>query len=309
MSRITSIGGEALLEGIMMRGPFRTTCAFLSPKGEITTEDIEMEYLTKKYKICSLPLIRGIFSFIDSLRLGSKAMNLSAEKAGFDDEEELTGFDKWMNDKLGDKLTGIIVGIGSVLGVVLAVVLFMLVPTLLFNGVKHLAGDGIEPLRSIFEGIFKMLVFVLYIFVISKIPDIHRVFMFHGAEHKCIFCYENELELTVENVRKQPRLHPRCGTSFMVLMIIVGIFIGFFIKIQNPILRTVVKICTLPIVMGIGYELIKYCGKHNNAFTKIVAAPGKWLQMLTTQEPGDDMIATGIEAIKAVIPENGEDLL
>ncbi|MDO4459152.1 MAG: DUF1385 domain-containing protein [Clostridia bacterium] len=311
MSRITSIGGQALLDGIMMRGPLKTTAAFCDKDGNITTEDIEIDFISKKCRLFRLPVIRGLFNFIDSMRLGTKALNLSAEKIDLEEEEtaEPGKFEKWLTDKLGDKLMGIIVGVGSVLGVGLAIVLFMLVPSLLFDAVKHFAGDGIEPLRSAFEGVLKLIVFVLYIWGVSFIPDIRKTFQYHGAEHKCIFCYENELDLTVENVRKQSRLHPRCGTSFMVLMILIGIFIGFFIKIQNPIFRTGVKLLTLPLVMGIGYEVLKYCGKHNNVFTRIAAAPGKWLQKLTTKEPDDRMIATAIEAMKAVIPENGEDLL
>ena len=310
MSKITSIGGEALMEGVMMRGPHRVTAAFCDKDGNITTEDIHVTPLTQKYKVLSLPLIRGPFSFIDSLRIGSKALNLSAEKIGLDDgEEELTGFDKWLNDKFGDKIMGIITAVGSVLGVALAVVLFMLVPSLIFNGIKYIAGDGIEPARSLFEGALKFIVFIVYIWLMSKIPDIHRVFMYHGAEHKTIFCYENDLELTVENVKKMKRLHPRCGTSFLVLMIIIGIFVGFFIKVSNPFLRTILKILTLPVVMSLGYELIRYCGRHDNTLCHIVSAPGKWIQLLTTAEPDDKMMETAIAAIKAVIPENGEDIV
>lgn len=306
-TRITSIGGQALLEGIMMRGPKRITAAFCDKDGNISTEDIEFTPLTQKYKILSKPFIRGSIAFVDSLRLGTKCLNIAADKIGLEEDE--TAFDRWLTKVLGDKIGTIVTAVGSVLGIVLAVVLFIFIPSLLFNGLKAIAGDGIEPMRSVFEGILKLLVFVVYIWLCSRIPDIHRVFMYHGAEHKAIFCYENYLDLTVENVRKMKRFHPRCGTSFMILMILIGILIGFFIKFTNPFIRTGLKLLTLPVVMGIGYELIKYCGTHNNLFTKIVAAPGLWIQRLTTSEPDDKMIEAAIAAITAVIPENGEDLI
>ena len=309
MSKITSIGGQALLEGIMMTGPYKTAAAFCDKDGNITTEEMKVTHLKDKYPILGKPFIRGIFSFIDSLTMGMNAIELSADKAGLDDGEELSKFEKWLNDKLGDKIGKVITVIGSVLGVALAIVLFMLVPTLIFNLIKRFAGEGIEPLRAVFEGLLRLAVFVAYVSLVALVPDIKRTFMYHGAEHKTIFCYENELELTVENVRKQSRFHPRCGTSFLIILILLGIIVGMFIPVTNPLLRTLCKILTLPIVINLGYELIKLCGRHDNALTRIIAAPGLWMQRITTKEPDDKMMEAAIAAIKEVIPENGEDLL
>lgn len=309
--RVTSIGGQALLEGIMMVGPKKNTAAFCDGEGNITTEDIVSPFMKEKYPILGKPFIRGIFSFIDTLRLGMKALMRSADKAGVDedDPENLSKFEKWLDRTFGDKIMNVVAVIGGVLGVLLAIVLFFMLPTALFNGLELLTGTGIEGWRSIFEGILRIAIFVGYIAAVSKMPEIDRTFRYHGAEHKTIFCYENELPLTVENVRKQRRFHPRCGSSFMIIMILLGIIAGFFIPVTNPFLRTICKLLCLPVIMGVGYELIKLCGRHDNLATKIISAPGLWLQRITVKEPDDRMIATAIAAMEAVIPENGEDLV
>lgn len=308
--RITSIGGQALMEGIMMVGPKRTTAAFCDTKGNISTEDITFEPMTKKYPVLGLPFIRGIFVMIDSYRRGYKALSLSADKLLEEgQEEEESKFDKWMNEHLGEKMTGVIMAIAGVLGVGLAILLFFMLPTLLFNGLAGLTGWNIEPVRAIFEGALRFIIFLTYLIVVSLLPDIKRTFMYHGAEHKTIFCYENELPLTVENVRKQIRFHPRCGTSFMVLMLLIGIVVGFFIPFTNPVTRTITKLLTIPIVMNIGYELLRLCGKHDNLLVRIIATPGLWMQRITTKEPDDKMMEAAIVAMEAVIPENGEDLI
>lgn len=311
MSKVTSIGGQALIEGIMMVGPKRTTAAFCDSQGNITTEDIEFDPMMKKYKILNLPFIRGIFAMIDSMRRGYKALSLSADKLMEDgEEEEQSKLDKWMNDHLGDKLTGIVMTIAMILGVGLSIILFFLLPTVLFNGLQSLTGDGIAPFRAIFEGLLRFAIFLVYLLAVSQMQDIKRTFMYHGAEHKTIFCYENNLPLTVENVKKQSRFHPRCGTSFMVLMLLVGIIVGFFIPFTNPIARTATKILTIPIVMNLGYELLRVCGRHSdNPLVRIISVPGLWMQRITTKEPDDKMMEAAITAMEAVIPENGEDLL
>lgn len=308
--KITSIGGQALMEGILMVGPKKRCAAFCEPDGKISTEEIEFLPLSKKYPILGKPFIRGIFSMVDSMRCGYKALALSADKILTEDEEEESKFDKWLNDKLGDKATGIIMSIAGVVGTVLAIGLFFFLPSLIFNLIQNAAGGTLSFWRSPFEGLFRALIFILYLFFVGQMKDIKRLFMFHGAEHKTIFCYENNLELTVENVRAQVRFHPRCGTSFIVILLLLSILVGFAIPFTNPILRTAAKLVTIPIVMSIGYELLKLCGKYNNKFTIIIAAPGLWVQRLTTKEPSEDrMIEAAIEAMKAVIPENGEDLI
>ncbi len=308
--KITTIGGQALMEGIMMVGPRHTVAAFCSEKGEISTEEISMPRLTQKYPILGKPFIRGIFSLIDSFRLGYKALSLSADKITEDiGEEELTGIDKWLDEHLGEKLTGIIMGIASVLGVALAVLLFFFLPTVLFNLLQSAVPGDIAGWRSLFEGFLRIAIFIGYILLVSLIPDIKRTFQYHGAEHKTIFCYENDLPLTVENVRVQGRFHPRCGTSFLILMLLLGVIVGFFIPFSNPFLRTLTKLLCIPVIMNIGYEVQKACAKHQGLLSRIITAPGLWVQRITVKEPTDKMIEAAIAAMNAVIPENGEDLI
>lgn len=319
--KITSIGGSALIEGIMMRGPKRTTVCVRTGADEIYSEDISINTIPSKCKIFKLPFLRGIAGLIDSMRLSYKSLMLSADKAieaGEIEEEEPSKFEKWLDDKFGDKLIKILMVIASVFGVALAVGLFFFVPSFLFdltaNFVPAFKGSGELAVlwKSVFEGVLKIALFLLYIVLCSQMTEMKRVFMYHGAEHKTIFCYENDEELTVANVKKQTRFHPRCGTSFMVLMLIVGIVIGLFVPVAPfglGYLRPVFKIALLPIACGVGYELIKICGKHDNRFTRIIAAPGLWAQRITTKEPDDDMIKVAIEAIKAVIPDDGSDIV
>ena len=320
--RITSIGGSALIEGIMMRGPKRTTVVVRTGEEEIYTEDLTFKSLAERFKIFKVPFIRGIGGLIDSMRLSYKALMLSAEKAidsiPEDEQEQPSKLEKWIDEKLGDKFMKILMVLASVLGVGIAVALFFFLPSYLFdlsaNFIPVFQGDGELAIfwKSVFEGVLKIALFLIYIVVCSQMSDMKRVFMYHGAEHKTIFCYENELELTVENVRRQRRFHPRCGTSFMILMLLVGIIIGLFIPVAPfgiGFLRPVIKILLLPLSCGVGYELIKLCGKHDNKLTRIIAAPGLWAQRITTKEPDDKMIEVAIKAMKSVIPENGEDLL
>ena len=308
--KITTIGGQALMEGIMMVGPQRTVAAFCSEEGQISTEEISVPRLTKLYPILGKPFIRGIFSLIDSFRLGYKALSLSADKlTGGEEEEELSGFDKWLSDHLGEKITGVIMAIASVLGIALAIALFFFLPTVLFNLLEAVAPGEISGWRSIFEGVIRIGIFVGYVVLIGMVPDIKRTFQYHGAEHKTIFCYENDLPLTVESVRKQKRFHPRCGTSFLILMLVIGIIVGFFIPFSNPFLRTFTKLLCIPVIMNVGYEVQKACARHDGWLSRAVTAPGLWMQRLTVKEPDDKMIEAAIAAMEAVIPENGEDLI
>lgn len=319
--KITSIGGSALIEGIMMRGPKRTTVCVRTGENEIYSEDISITTIPQKCKLFKLPLFRGIAGMIDSMRLSYKSLMLAADKAieaGEIEEEEPSKFEKWLDEKLGDKLVKILMVFASVIGVAIAIGLFFFLPSFLFdlsaNVVPVFRGDGELAVfwKSVFEGVLKIVLFLVYIVLCSQMSEMKRVFMYHGAEHKTIFCYENEEELTVENVKKQTRFHPRCGTSFMVLMLIVGIVIGLFVPVAPfgiGFLRPVFKILLLPLSCGIGYELIKICGKHDNLLTRIISAPGIWAQRITTKEPDDKMIEVAIEAIKAVIPEDGSDIV
>lgn len=308
--KITTIGGQALMEGIMMVGPKRTVAAFCDQDGNISTEEISVPRLTQTYPILGKPFIRGIFALVDSFRMGYKALSLSADKlTDGEEEEELTGIDKWLTEHLGDKITGVIMAIASVLGIALAIVLFFMLPTILFNLLQSAVSANIAGWRSIFEGVIRVVLFVAYVGFIGMVPDIKRTFQYHGAEHKTIFCYENDLPLTVENVRVQRRFHPRCGTSFLILMLVLGIIVGFFIPFSNPFLRTFTKLLCIPVIMNLGYELQKACARHDNLLSHIVTAPGLWMQRLTVKEPDDKMMEAAIAAMEAVIPENGEDLI
>ena len=415
--KITSIGGSALIEGIMMRGPKKNTVCVRTGKDELYTEDVTVTFLAQKAKIFKLPFFRGFAGLIDSMRLSYKSLMLSADKAveSVEIDEEPSKFEKWLDEKFGDKLMKILMAFASVLGVALAIGLFFFLPSFLFdvsgsfipafrddsvysytvtdntttvqfmdeaekeltvpfavtdtgkvwtvldekdeNGLYKItvtdetnpAGNGTVSMRntrnwkrvyiktaengaalsakqkmdvsqeglqrlwkSIFEGVLKIVLFLGYIILVSQTKDMKRVFMYHGAEHKTIFCYENDEELTVANVKKQIRFHPRCGTSFMVIMLLLGILIGLFVP-ANPFgiafLRPLFKILLIPVTCGIGYELIKLCGRHDNTFTRIIAAPGLWAQRITTKEPDDDIIEVAITAIKAVIPDDGSDII
>ena len=314
-TKMTSIGGQALIEGVMMRGPHKTSMAVRDPQGEIVIEEVKYGIWGSKSKIFRLPFIRGIINLIDSMRVGMKCLMRSADISLGEEveEEEKSEFEKKMDRIFGEKFVGILMGIASVLGVALAIFLFMFLPSLLFNWFKLLFQQDIEGYRALFEGILKIIIFLSYLKLVSQMKEIHRVFEYHGAEHKTIFCYEAGEELTVENVRKYKRFHPRCGTSFMFLMILIGIILGFLLTMltdasRNLYLWVTIKILMIPVLCAVGYELIKFMGRHGNSkIGKIISTPGLWVQRLTTYEPDDSQIETAIAAMKEVIPENEED--
>ena len=308
----TSIGGQALIEGIMMRGPKKTAMAVRHTSGEIVIK--EWETGNKRVpSILKLPIIRGVYNFIMSMKLGYKCLMESAELSGIEEEENKSGEDLSEEEAEAKKkkesiFMNILTVVASVIGVALALVLFMYLPAQIFSWlVKAFPMLEGRFMRSLFEGLLRIIIFILYMYLVSLMKDIRRTFMYHGAEHKTIFCYEAGLELTVENVRKMNKFHPRCGTSFMILMLIVGIIISMFITVTNPIFRTVIKLCLLPLTVGIGYELIKIAGRHDNAFTRLISLPGVWLQHISVLEPDDSMIECAIEAVKLVIPNDGSD--
>lgn len=241
------------------------------------------------------------------LMLSMDTLTYSAEAMGVEVEEE-SKFDKWLNDTFGESLMKIVTAIGAVLGVALALVLFMWLPAVIskfFGGFipESTPTGAMNVIRSVMEGVIKIGLFVLYVWAVSFMPDIRRTFEYHGAEHKSIFCYENGLELTVENIKKQKRQHPRCGTSFMIVMMIIGIIISSFISWDNVLIRTLIKILTLPLVVGIGYEFLMYAGKHDNVVIRILSAPGLWLQNITTREPDASQIEVAIVALKSALPD------
>ena len=300
----TSIGGQALIEGVMMRGPEKTAMAVRHVSGEMVVEEMENP-VSNRPAFTKWPFIRGIFGFIDSLRYGYKCLMRSAELSGLEDEDNKPKTEE--EEKKQHRLMNLLMVVASVIGVVLSLVLFMWLPIQLFTWLVKAVPVLEQPyIRGLFEGVLRIVIFIVYLLLVTQMKDIRRTFQYHGAEHKSIFCYEKGLPLTVENVREQSRFHPRCGTSFMILMLLVGIIISILIPINTPWLRTVVKLALLPLSVGIGYELIKLAGRHDNTFTRIISAPGVWLQHLTTKEPEDGMIECAIAALEAVIPADRE---
>mgnify|MGYP001058407148 FL=1 len=302
----TTCGGQALLEGIMMQGPGRRAIVVRKPDGEL---DITEEAVKPRSGLAKLPFLRGLFVFCGSMVHGMRALMHSAEVsedgAG---EEELTGIDKWISEHFEqDKAMSIVITLAAVIGIAFSVGLFILLPTAL-TGLIGLVWKTM-PLwvRSVIEGLLKVVIFMTYLYLCSKMKEIHRVFEYHGAEHKTIYCYENGLELTVENVRKQPRHHPRCGTSFLFVVIAVSIFLSIVVftplKIENTLLRMALHLLMLPVIVGVTYEFNRYVGGHDGPVSRALRGPGMWMQNFTTFEPDDSMIQVGIEALKRVLPE------
>ena len=373
----TSIGGQALLEGIMMRGPKKSAMAVRKPDGEMVVEVSDLKSANRK-GILKWPIVRGVVNFVDSMFVGYQAMMRSAELSGLDElieeeerekaakkaakkakqqgiipeeahaeetstaptEPEMTVSDTIPEEPVIESAesenvaepekkeekkdsSGTMMGVmvvALILGLGLALLLFKVLPESIYELITWifpaLEGDGywFNLIRAAITGVVKIGIMVAYMAAVALMKDIRRTFMYHGAEHKTIFCYEQGLELTVENVRKQTRFHPRCGTSFLILMLFVSIVVNMFIpanivdsKILNIVARTGIGLLTLPFIMGIGYELIRFAGKHDNLFTHIISAPGVWLQHITTKEPDDDMIECAIAAVKEVIPDDGSD--
>ncbi len=310
--KYSGVGGEALIEGIMMKGPYGAAMACRMPDGTIDLTRKEFHSVTEKCKLLKAPFIRGPVNFVEQMIFGYKCMMESAEKTAFDTsdlkEEEMSKLDKWLNDHFGPKMMAVIGAVAMVLGFGLAFLIFFYLPTLATDLINNYLADGaLDRFRPLIEGIMRMIIFVAYMWGVSQMSDIKRVFKYHGAEHKSIFCVEHGLELTVENVRKQKRFHPRCGTSFIFITLILSIVISSVVNVLFPGLREVrwlwiaVKVLLLPLIMSIGYECIRIAGKYDNTFTRILSAPGLLMQRITTKEPEDDIIEVGIAAIKAVI--------
>ena len=298
----TSIGGQALLEGILMRGPTKQAIVTRGADGTMTTKVDEPKFLAKTNKFWSLPFFRGIATFVESMAYGMKALTYSAEQLPDDMQEEPGKFDQWIMKTFGSETAEkIIMAVAMVLGLALAVALFVILPTVIVGFIP--AVEGNHMLRSLLEGIVKLVIFLSYMWGVSNMKDVARVFGYHGAEHKTIFCYEHGLELTVENVKKQSRFHPRCGTSFLLVVVILGIFLGFLIQFENVFARMGCRILLLPVLVGIAYEINRWAGGHDNWLSTVLTAPGKALQRLTTKEPDDSMMECAIEAMKLVIPE------
>jgi len=298
----TSIGGQALIEGIMMRGPKKQAIVVRTKDGFVTkTEEIKL--LKEKYPVLGFVFIRGVVNFIGTMAIGMRAMTFSAGQIPEEEQEKPSRFDEWIEKKFGsEKAEKAVVTFAVILGVALSVGLFIMTPTILAGLVSRFIDNRI--LKNLCEGVLRIAIFLVYMWLATRLNDIKRVWAYHGAEHKTIFCYEKGLDLTVENVKGQSRLHPRCGTSFLFIVMIVSILVFSFTSWNNIWIRIVLRLLLLPVVVAISYEIIKLAGRYDNLLTRIVSAPGKALQRLTTMEPDDDMILTSIEALKLVLPEN-----
>lgn len=305
----SKIGGQAVIEGVMMRGLDKAAMACRLPDGEIDMEIWPIKGGKNVPWYRKIPFVRGVFNFIVSMIDGYKCISRSAEKQIIDDDdEELTRFEKWLDEKLGDKIMPIISGISIVIGVALAVVLFMMVPSWISKGINYFIPlNGFA--RNVIEGLLKIAIFIGYTALTALMKDIRRTYEYHGAEHKTITCYEHGEELTVENVKKHSRFHPRCGTSFIFLVLFISIFVNTVLHLpwSSVFIRMLCKIAVLPLIMGIAYELIRLAGKYDNVVTRIISAPGLAIQRITTREPDGKEIECAIAALKAVIPENKED--
>ena len=312
----TMIGGQALIEGIMMRGPDKDAIVVRRAEGLSIETSPRKKNPPKSYK--NLPFIRGVFNFFDAQVVGIKALLRSADLAPEEMQEEPSKFDRWLEEKLGnEKFQQAIVGIAVAMGLGLSILLFFLLPMVIGGFFDRWLDSNLA--LNLVEGIIRMVIFLAYMFLVSRMQEMKRVFSYHGAEHKTIRCYEAGLPLTVENVRMQTRLHPRCGTSFLLVVMVISILVfsvassallaaapgleamrGSFVY---RLLMIAFKLLLLPIVVGITYEINRWAGRHDNGFTKILTAPGMWLQNFTTNEPDDSMIEVGIAAVEAVLPE------
>ena len=303
----TSIGGQALIEGIMMRGPRKQAIVCRTKDGLVEkVEDVSL--IRDKYPILRLPLIRGNVTFIESMVKGMQALTYSANLIPIEEQGEPDKLDKWIEEHFSfEKAQKIIIGVAVVLGILLSLFLFIFLPALIVGFIKPLTQSYV--VRNLAEGLTKVIILLLYMWLVARTPDIRRLFCYHGAEHKTIFCYEHGKELTVENVRPESRFHPRCGTSFLLVVVLVSILVNSVVHVSNTFARVGCHLLLLPVVVGISYEINRWCGGHDNRLSAILSAPGKWLQRITTNEPDDDMIECAIRAMELVIPEEkGTDL-
>ena len=311
--RLGRVGGGALIEGVMMRAGEDVAIACRRENGAVQLTREKYVPLRKKYPVLNIPILRGMVNFVEMIVLSMHTLNVSA--AAYAGEEEEGRVEKWMKKHLGVGLYDVFSVIGAVLGVLLSVALFLYLPKWAVDGLSGLLGRAF-PLwvQGVLEGGIKIVIFILYIWLVSLIPDIRRTFMYHGAEHKSIACYEAGEDLTPANAKKYTRFHPRCGTSFMFVMLLLGILLGIALRYILPAevrainwLYTLIRLLLLPVVVGLGFEFIMYAGRHTNALTRVLSAPGLWMQRLTTREPDESMLEIAITALKSAMPDEFPD--
>ena len=308
--RLNKVGGQAVLEGVMMKAGERTVTTCRKPDGTLAVTDDSFKSVRKKYKLLNIPILRGVVNFVEMMILSFKTLGASADALGLEDEEP-SKFEKWLANKLGVGITDFIMVISLILGLGLSALLFVLLPGWISYGIDWILGFfgiSLGVWSAVVEGVAKVGIFLSYLSLVSLMPDIKRTFMYHGAEHKSIACFEAGDELTPENAAKHKRFHPRCGTSYMFFMILLGIFAGLIIKQLIPGLDvwaySLIRILILPILMGIGYEVIMLAGKHDNIVTRAISAPGLWVQRITTKEPTLDMLEVAITSIKCALRDD-----
>lgn len=304
--RMTSIGGQAVIEGVMMRGPKKIATAVRKSDGEIIMDYKDVNSFVVKYKLNKIPILRGVVSFIESMVTGVKCLMFSADQVDLEDESmEPSKFEKWLDDKLGDKIKDIAIYFSVVVALAFSIGLFMILPTAIAGIFKHWI--KLPVILNLLEGVIKLTIFLMYLWAVSFMPDIKRVFEYHGAEHKTIATYEAGVELTPENAMQYSRLHPRCGTSFLLIVMVVSILMFSLLTWGSLWMRIAYRLLLLPVVAGLSYELIKLAGKRPNGIVGVLTKPGLWLQKITTREPNLSQIEVAIAAMKAVIPENKEE--
>ena len=297
----TSIGGQALIEGILMRGPKKQAVVCRTKDGLVEKVE-ELELIRDKHPMLGLPFIRGVVTLFDSLFKGMAALTYSASLVPLEEQGEPDKLDQWIEAHFeGEKAQKLIIGTAVVLGVALSLFLFIFLPAFIVGLIGPLKENFFA--RNLSEGALRIVILLVYMRLICEVGDVKRLFAYHGAEHKTIFCYEHGKPLTVENVRPESRFHPRCGTSFLLVVIVVSILVNSVVRLSNSFARMGCHLLLLPVVVGVSYEINRWCGRHDNWLSAALSAPGKWLQHMTTNEPDDDMIACAIRALELVIPE------
>jgi len=303
---MTSIGGSAVMEGVMMRGPKEIATAVRKPDGEIALDKRAVSSLVTKYHVNKIPVVRGVFSFFDSMICSIRALMWSAEFFDLEDETaKESKFEKWLSDKLGDKMKDVVIYFSLFVSIIFSIGLFFILPNIITGFLSGWIKSN--AVKTLIEGIVRIGIFLGYVLLVSQMEDIKRVFQYHGAEHKTIFCYEAGLDLTVENARNMSRLHPRCGTSFLVFVMVISIILFSFISWDNMWTRLGLRLLLLPVVAGVSYEVIRWAGRSKSPVVCFISKPGMWLQKITTREPDDSQLEVAITSMKAVLTDNKED--
>ena len=296
--KYSGIGGQAVIEGIMMKNKQEYATAVRKPDGEIEVEKDTYVSMTEKVKLFSLPFIRGVFSFADSMILGMRTLTFSASFFEDDEEEEPGRIEKWLDEKFGEKLEKVLMPAVMAFSVVAAVVIFMILPLGISSLIRPLVGS--DTVMAFLEGLIRLGIFIAYIKVISNMEDIRRTFMYHGAEHKCINCIEHGLELNVDNVRASSKQHKRCGTSFLIIVMMISIVFFMVVRVDGFFLKMISSILLIPVIAGVSYEFLRLAGRSDSKIVNLLSKPGMWMQNMTTKEPDDSMIEVAIAAVEAV---------